>query len=101
VDVDVAAQDSATLQFAFYLPDPVMAQYPSVTLTARVAGEVLPPITYTSAGEQSYSARFGPLAAGAVRVEFELDRAIGLTAEDPRELGVQVDFSGPAPVSIK
>jgi len=101
VDVDVVAQDAATLQFNFYLPDPVMAQYPSITLTARVAGEELPPITYTSAGEQSYSARFGPLAAGAVRVEFELDRAIGLTSEDPRELGVQVDFSGSAPVSIK
>jgi hypothetical protein len=97
----VEALDASTLQFAFYLPDPVMAQYPAVTLTARVAGEELLPIPYTSAGGQSYSARLKAPVSGSVRVEFELDRAIGPAPEDPRELGVQVDFSGPSPISIK
>ncbi len=99
VEVDSAAQESATLQLAFYLPDAVIAQHSSVTLTARIAGEPLPPITYTSAGEQSYSARVS--TSGPTRVDFELDRALNPSASDPRELGLQVDFSGPSPIAIR
>lgn len=97
VELDAPAQ--GTLQFAFYLPDAVLTQHASVTLMARVGGEALPPITYTSAGQHSYSARMQ--SSGAVRVEFELDRALAPSAGDPRELGVQVDFTGPSPVSIR
>jgi tRNA (mo5U34)-methyltransferase len=100
IEVDVAVHDSATLQFAFFLPDPVIAQHPVVTLNARVAGQALPPITYTSSGEHSYSARLNDLI-GPIRVEFELDRAIGPTPTDPRELGLQVDFSGPSSITIR
>jgi len=100
VEIDVPASE-ATLQFAFYVPDPVIAQHKSVTLTARVAGQALASIGYDSAGEQSYTARLQSMAAGPMRVEFELDRALGPAAKDPRELGVQVDFSGPPPISIR
>jgi tRNA (mo5U34)-methyltransferase len=100
VEVDAAAREPASLQFAFYLPDPVIAQHPEVTLAARIAGETLSPITYTSAGEHSYSARLTRIA-GPVRVDFELDRAIGPASTDPRELGLQVDFSGPPPITIR
>jgi hypothetical protein len=34
-----------------------------------------------------------------VRVEFELDRSIGPSAADPRELGVQVEFGGAPPIA--
>ena len=100
VEVDTAVNDSATVQFAFYLPEPVIAQHPSITLTARVGNEVLPPITYKSSGEHSYAARLNT-TTGPVRVDFELDRAIGPAASDPRELGLQVDFSGPSPITIR
>ena len=99
VEVD-AANASGTLQFSFFLPDAVLAQHSAVTLTARVAGEPLPPSTYASSGEQTFSARVNA-PAGPVRVEFELDRSIGPSAADPRELGLQVDFSNPSPISIR
>jgi SAM-dependent methyltransferase len=100
VEMEAPVKESATLQFAFHLPDPVIAQHVAVTLNARVSGEALPPITYTSAGAQSYSARLNS-AAGLVRVDFELDHAIGPIPADPRELGLQVDFSGASPISIR
>ncbi|MEO5924369.1 MAG: methyltransferase domain-containing protein [Bryobacteraceae bacterium] len=101
VEVDVAAHESATLQFAFYLPEPVLAQHASITLSAQASGEPLPPATYSSPGEHTFSARLSNLKPGTVRVEFELDRSIGPAPSDPRELGLQVDFSNPSPVSIR
>jgi tRNA (mo5U34)-methyltransferase len=101
VEVDVPALESATLQFAFYLPEPVLAQHTSVTLSARVGNEALPSITYSTSGEHTFSARLNNLAAGVVHVAFELDRSIGPVPTDPRELGLQVDFSNPSPVSIR
>ncbi len=100
VEIDAAATESPTLQFAFYLPEPVIAAHTTITLNARVAGDSLPPISYTSSGDHSYSARLNRVS-GPVRVDFELDRALGPAPSDPRELGLQVDFSGASPLSIR
>jgi len=35
-----------------------------------------------------------------VNVEFELDHAIAPTAQDRRELGLIVEFSGPSPIEL-
>lgn len=99
VELD-AAGAAATLTLAFYLPEPVAAQHPRVTLRARAGGQELPPIEFESAGWHSYAARLGAVPAGPLRVEFELDQCIGPTSADPRELGVQVDFAGAPPVRL-
>ncbi len=96
-----AASANATLQLAFYLPEPVAAQHPSVTLRARAAGQELPAIGYTASGFHSYTARLNGLTPGPVRVEFELDQFLAPTSNDPRELGIQVEFSATPPISLK
>jgi hypothetical protein len=88
------------LEFAFHLPEVVMAQHPSVTLRARAGDQELPPMTFDTEGDKVYTTRMGALKAGIVPVEFELDRAIGQTSADPRELGVLVDFRGRSPIRI-
>jgi hypothetical protein len=68
-----------------------------------VNGMALQPETYSGAGDHQYI-RYVPasaLAPGNVAVDFELDRALGPTATDERELGVLVDFSGGAPVVLR
>ncbi|MEO8098874.1 MAG: class I SAM-dependent methyltransferase [Acidobacteriota bacterium] len=101
VEVDVAdSLAPGKLNFVFHLAEPVLAQHPRVTLRARVAGNELPPITYSAAGAHEYSASVPSLAPGSVRVDFELDHAIAPSLNDRRELGLQVDFSAAPPVSI-
>jgi hypothetical protein len=92
VQMENAAQEDATLQFNFYL-------HKAATLRVRCGEQELPPVTYQAAGEQSYTARLA--VPQDARLEFTLDHGIGPTPEDPRELGVQVDFSGPAALSIR
>ncbi len=99
-EIDTAAASAPTLTLNFYLPEPVAAQHPSITLRARANGQDLPPITFSSAGSHSYSARLDTVPAGSVHVEFELDRCIGPTSADPRELGIQVEFSAAPPLSL-
>jgi SAM-dependent methyltransferase len=96
-----ATSANPTLQFAFYLPEPVAAQHPSVTLRARAAGQALPTVSYTSPGFHSYTARVRDITPGPVPVEFELDQFLTPNATDPRELGVQVEFSVTPPISLK
>lgn len=100
VEIDTAGASNATLTLHFYLPEPVAALHPSVMLRARLNGQDLPPIAYNSVGQHSYSARMANLAPGTTQIEFELDRCIGPTASDPRELGVQVEFAGAPPITL-
>ena len=87
VEIETAALSSPTLTFEFHLPEPVLAQHPSITLRTRANGQELPPATYNTLGLQTYTARLSSVPAGSVVVEFELDRCIGPTDADARELG--------------
>ncbi len=90
-----------TLQFTLYLPEPVIDRHRTITLRARAGGHELPATTYTSVGRHAYSARLDGVAAGPVRVEFEVDQFLTPTDADPRELGVQAEFGDRPPISLK
>jgi SAM-dependent methyltransferase len=90
----------ATLRFRFVVPKEVLAQRPTVTMSAVVNGAKLPPGTFSTAGEHEYIAALPQVSAGPARVEFELDGTIRAGTEDQRELGVLVDFSGAPAVQI-
>jgi hypothetical protein len=74
--------------------------HPHYTLSARVNGTDLPPKIYATPGEHKYLGSIPALPAGSITVEFELDRAIGPTETDRRELGLIVEFKGPSPVML-
>jgi hypothetical protein len=94
------ALDNARLWFAFHVPDSVLAAHSRVKLRARVGGRELPQAVYESKGNHEYKAAIGQLPAGLVRVDFELEHALGPNSSDLRELGVRVRFSGQPPLGI-
>jgi tRNA (mo5U34)-methyltransferase len=82
--------EGRTVRLRFYLAPVVFAGRAFVTLRAGEA----PPQTYTTPGEHAYE------CPAASHVHFELDTAIGPTKEDPRELGLQVEFSEEPPITL-
>jgi len=90
----------STVRFRFQVPPPLAAARPSFQMTVKVDGESLPPANYSSAGEHQYVSAVRPmLEPAAMRiVEIELDRAVGPTDADQRELGVLVEFGTSSPI---
>ncbi len=91
-----AAQKGAVLQFKFSVPDPIIANLKTVTLSASVNGTPLAAETYTQAGEFTYS-RDVPaalLGGDAAKVEFALDKTFAPTGVDQRQLGVVASMIG-------
>jgi tRNA (mo5U34)-methyltransferase len=82
--------EGRTVRLRFYLAPAVFAGRASVMLR----GGDSPPRTYTMPGEHVYE------CPAASRVHFELDTAIGPTREDPRELGLQVQFAERTPITL-
>jgi len=91
---------SATLRFAFQIPDALIAARPRTTLWASVNGSRLPAAGYSTPGEHEYSATVASIPEGRVEIEFELAAAERI-GSDERELGVQVYFTGDAPIQLK
>ena len=85
-----AAANGAKLRFKFTLPDAVLTQIQSTTLSASVSGMALPPETYSKAGVWEYvrDVPAAALAGDAVTVDFSLDKFLKPSAQDGRELGV-------------
>jgi hypothetical protein len=85
-----AAGRGATLEFRFAVPAVVIEKNQSVTLSAAVDGNVLPPETYTKAGDYTYKQDVPPALLGreSVKVSFEVDKPITPGGADERVLGV-------------
>jgi tRNA (mo5U34)-methyltransferase len=77
-----------TLRFRFTLPD----ELGPVRIRAVVNGICLPECEYISSGEHSYIHPIPPVTGDQVSIRFELDKALGPSAADRREIGVQVKF---------
>jgi hypothetical protein len=80
----------ATLELQLTVPPIVIERNQGVTVSASVDGNVLPPETYTKAGEYLYK-RDVPaslLAKDTVKVAFEVDKTLPPGGVDARELGV-------------
>ncbi len=91
-----APQKGATLVVKMNIPEAIMGQVKSTTLTANVNGAAIASETYTKAGDYTYSKDVpaSALGADAVTVEFALDKFLPPGAADQRELGVVVSSIG-------
>jgi len=91
-----AAQNGATLNFEFTVPQPVIDQLKSVKLTASVDGNMLAPEAYSQPGTYTYQRDVPAALLGkeSVKVAFELDKAMPPGAADQRELGVVASSVG-------
>ncbi|MEX2262089.1 MAG: hypothetical protein WD696_09055 [Bryobacteraceae bacterium] len=91
-----AAENGATLQLKFSVPEAVIARLQSVTLSADVQGFQTQPQTYKEAGQFVYSQDIeGKLLTGdSVTVSFGLDKWLPPGNVDQRELGLIVSTVG-------
>ena len=85
-----AAQKGAKLVFHFTLPETEISKLGPITLTASIAGQNLPPQTYSSAGDYVFERNVPAtlLTAPAVNVDFQTDKSLPPTGTDQRELGL-------------
>lgn len=89
-----AARDGAFLVLKFAIPDPLIARFRSITLSASAGNTALEPETYTTPGDHEYRRH---IAASALNPEsetlrFRLDKFFPAGAVEARELGI-VAFS--------
>jgi hypothetical protein len=84
------AQKKISLVFKMAVPEPVIQQLKSVTLTASVNGVALAPESYRKPGEYVFTREVDAKALGgaSAQVEFALDRVLAPGANDSRELGL-------------
>ena len=91
-----AARNGAVLELHLTVPAPSIEALKSLALTASVGGSTLEPETYRKAGEYIYrrgvDARL--ISGGAVRIDFQLDKAMAPGASDLRELGIVITSAG-------
>jgi hypothetical protein len=91
-----SAQQGAVLELHLTVPESSIEKLGSITLSATIGGTALAPETYSKGGAYSYR-RDVPanlLAGDAVRVDFQLDKAIPPGDADKRELGVVASSVG-------
>jgi len=87
-----SSKKGAVLVLSLTVPPSVLQSQPSITLSASVNGNKLPPETWSKTGSYVYQ-RDVPaelLNGDSVRVDFELDKAMPPNEKDARELGVVV-----------
>jgi hypothetical protein len=84
------AQKKISLVFKMAVPEAVIRQLKSVTLTATVNGVALAPETYRRPGEYVFTREVDAKALGgaSAQIEFNLDKALAAGANDSRELGL-------------
>ncbi len=85
-----SAQKGALLHFRFAVPEPVIQNLKSVTLSAMVNGFNLKPETYEKPGEYTYARQVPAeqMRTSPVSVDFTLNRALLPSGADKRELGI-------------
>jgi len=85
------------LALSFHLPERHLRALGPVTMQASVNGRALDAQTFAAPGDQRYLARLpeGLAECGSLEIGFELDKALGPTPQDRRELGVVVSFASP------
>ena len=91
-----SAQRGAQLQLRFGIPDPIIQNLNSITLSASVDGFQLAPQRFEKSGQFTYTREVTAdhLQVPSVTVDFVLDRALPPSAKDKRELGIVVTEVG-------
>jgi hypothetical protein len=87
-----ASQKGAKLTVKLTVPPPTIEKLKSVSLSCNVAGANLAPETYTTPGDYMYvrDVPADAMSGDAVRVDFQLDKAMPPSGGDIRELGIIV-----------
>ena len=90
------ARQGAVLELHLTVPEPSIGKLKSLTLTASVGGSTLAPETYRKAGAYTYRRDVDAklISGDAVRIDFQLDKAVAPGASDLRELGIVVESVG-------
>lgn len=91
-----SGQLGAALQMHLTIPPVVIEKLSSVTLSASIGDGALAPETWSKPGDYVYQ-RDVPanlIQSSAVRVEFQLDKALAGGTVDQRELGIVVSSIG-------
>lgn len=85
-----AAQNGATVTFAFSVPDVAIQTFGSVGLSASIKGTKLKTEQYDKAGRQTFSADVPAslLTGNSVKIDFALDKTLPPSGGDKRQLGV-------------
>jgi hypothetical protein len=91
-----AAQKGAFLEVRLTVPPVIIEKLKTISLSAIIDGDTLPPETYTQAGDYTFSREVPPalLAGESVRVDFRLDKSMPPSGADLRDLGVVVLSAG-------
>jgi hypothetical protein len=91
-----SAQKGAVLTLNLTVPAAVLQTRKTISLSASAGGQKLRAETWSKPGEYLYQCEIPAalLNGDAVRVDFELDRAMPPSARDARELGVVVSRVG-------
>jgi hypothetical protein len=91
-----AAQQGAVLELHLTVPQPSIQKLGSITLSAAIGGAALAPETYSKQGEYIYRRDIPAnlLAGDAVRIDFQLDKAMPPGDVDKRELGIVASSVG-------
>jgi hypothetical protein len=91
-----SAQRGAQLQLRFGIPDPIIQNLNSITLSASVDGFQLAPQRFEKSGQFTHTREVTAdhLQVPSVTVDFVLDRALPPSAKDKRELGIVVTEVG-------
>jgi hypothetical protein len=94
-----SAQDGARLELMLTIPDVVVRELGSVTLSATAAQSPLAPEKYTKAGDYVYARDVPASALGgaSVSIEFVTDKAIPAGKIEQRELALVVTSVGLVP----
>jgi 4-amino-4-deoxy-L-arabinose transferase-like glycosyltransferase len=92
LSVPEADPNGAQLLMRVYIPEAAIQKLGAQTLSARFAGHVLAPQTWSEPGQHVFRRQLDPawLNPGQVQVDFSLDKAISATVSEPRELGIVV-----------
>jgi len=91
-----SARQGAMLELSLSVPRSNLDQLGKITLAASVGSTQLAPETYTQAGDYSYRREVpaSVLGGDAVRIDFQLDKALPPGDMDQRELGLIVSSVG-------
>ncbi len=94
-----AAERGAVLTLHFSIAEPLIQKLQAISLTAKAGTMVLPPETYTQAGQFVFTREVDPslLGGDSLTVEFSLDKFAAAGEFDGRELGFIVTSVGLEP----